>query len=82
MIKTLALIALNFKKIIAALTLLFSDIGRVLMHIGDDTLLLPRIMVQIRRAYILVEEYKTIVFIVIAVIIVSTLIWNIYFKKK
>ena len=52
------------------------------MHIGDDTLLLPRIMVQIRRAYILVEEYKTIVFIVIAVIIVSTLIWNIYFKKK
>jgi|TARA_R100000093_G_scaffold67847_1_gene39322 hypothetical protein len=82
MIKTLALIVLHFKKIIAGLTLLFSDIGRVLMHIGDDTLLLPRIMVYLRRVYILVEEYKNIVFIVIAVIIVSAIIWNIFFKKK
>ena len=82
MIKTLALIIFNFKKFIYFLPLLFSDLWRFLTHIGDDAFLLPRIMIQLRRGYVIIEEHKTIVFIIIAVIIVSVLIWNIYFKKK
>ena len=82
MIKTLALIIFNFKKLVYFLPLLFDDLSRFLTYIGDDVFLLPRIMMQLRRAYVVIEEHKTIVFIIIAVIIISILIWNIYFKKK
>ena len=81
MIKTLALIIFNFKKLVYFLPLLFDDLSRFLTYIGDDVFLLPRIMMQLRRAYVVIEEHKTIVFIIIVVIIVSVIIWKKYYKN-
>ena len=81
MIKTLALIIFNFKKFIYFLPLLFSDLWRFLTHIGDDAFLLPRIMIQLRRGYDIIEEHKIIVLIVVVVIIVSVIVWKKYYKN-
>ena len=80
-IKFLLTLIFKFKQTITGIGLFFSELGRSLALVGDDMFLLPRIMIQLRRGYDIIEEHKTIVFIIIVVIIVSVIVWKKYYKN-